>query len=94
LALVATALLGLFDSFNATPRNTLIQSMTPDELRGRVSGFQSMLTTGGPTMGHALSGGVAAILGAPLAVIAGSVTCIAVILGLVSARKDLRSADL
>jgi MFS family permease len=94
LALVATALLGLFDSFNATPRNTLIQSMTPDELRGRVSGFQSMLTTGGPTMGHALSGGVAAILGAPLAVIAGSVTCIAVILGLVSARKDLRAADL
>ena len=94
VSLAATALLGLFDSFNATPRNAIIQSTTPDELRGRVSGFQSMLTSGGPAMGYALSGGLAALLGAPLALVVGSVTCAAIILGLVSTRKELRAADL
>jgi ENTS family enterobactin (siderophore) exporter len=94
LSLAATACLGLFDSINATPRNAIIQSITPDELRGRVSGFQSMLTSGGPAMGYAMSGGMAALLGAPLALVVGSLTCAALIFGLVSTRKDLRSADL
>jgi len=94
LSLLATTCLGLFDSFNATPRNAIIQSITPDELRGRVSGFQSMLTSGGPAMGSALSGGLAALLGPPLALVAGSLTCMTLILGLVCKRKDLRAADL
>lgn len=94
LSLLATTCLGLFDSFNATPRNAIIQTITPDELRGRVSGFQSMLTSGGPAMGSALSGALAAFLGAPMALVAGAAICTAVILALVTTRSDLRTADL
>ncbi|MGH7773703.1 MAG: MFS transporter [Candidatus Binatia bacterium] len=86
--------LGFFDSVQAIPRNTAIQLITPNELRGRVSSFQSMLTNGAPALGQAQSGAVAAIIGAPLAIGAGAVTCAALILGITAARRDLRAANL
>jgi MFS family permease len=94
VSLLAAAALGLFDSFNATPRNAIIQTMTPDDLRGRVSSFQSMLTTGPPALGYAQSGALAALIGVPLALTAGAVTCTLYILALVAWKKDLRSHNL
>jgi MFS family permease len=94
LSVVATVGLGLFDSFNATPRNGIIQLVTPDELRGRVSSFQSMLTTGPPALGYALSGTLAAIVGTRSALLVGAFTCVVLIVGLVAGRRDLRDRDL
>jgi MFS family permease len=94
LSVVVTMGLGFFDSVQAIPRNTAIQLITPNELRGRVSSFQSMLTNGAPALGQAQSGAVAAMIGAPLAIGAGAVTCAALILGITTARHDLRAADL
>jgi len=94
LSLLAASGLGFFDSVQAIPRNAVIQLMTPDGLRGRVSSFQRMMTNGIPALGQAQSGAVAALLGAPLALAAGALTCTAIILGLLAARRDLRAADL
>jgi MFS family permease len=94
LSLLATLLLGMFDSTQATPRNALIQAITPDELRGRVSSLQAMLTNGVPSMGQTYVGAVAAILGAPLTVIPGAVACAAVVLGIAAKRKDLWNRNL
>jgi len=57
--------------------NTLIQSMVPDELRGRVMALYSMMFMGMAPLG-ALGAGVAASrLGAPLAVAIGGAICCA-----------------
>src|SRR5581483_6806475 len=84
LCVMATFLLGVFDSLQSTPRNGVIQLVTPDDLRGRVSSFQSMLTSGVPPLGQALNGAVAALLGAPMALIAGATVCAALELGLLT----------
>lgn len=94
LAIVATFLLGMFDSMQATPRNGVIQLLTPDELRGRVSSFQSMLTNGMPPLGQAFNGALASVIGAPLALMAGAAACATYEISLAATRPDLRAPDL
>jgi MFS family permease len=94
LSLAMVFLLGVFDSLQATPRNGLIQLITPDQLRGRVSAFQHMMTTGMPAVGQFQSGAIAALLGAPLALITGAGVCITIILGFLFARPELRAAEI
>jgi MFS family permease len=57
--------------------NTLIQSMTPDHLRGRVMSVYSMMFMGVAPFGALLAGLAAERLGAPLAVAAGGAICLA-----------------
>jgi len=94
VSLAVTLLLGVFDSLQATPRNTIIQAITPDELRGRVSSFQSMLTNGVPALGQTQNGIAASVLGAPLALVAGASACAAYVLATLAVRHDLRDPDL
>jgi MFS family permease len=94
LAMTATFLLGVFDSIQATPRSGVIQLVTPDEFRGRVSSFQSMLTGGIPPLGQALNGAIASVIGVPLALILGASTCVVAVTSLTMARPELRAADI
>lgn len=55
--------------------NTLIQSMTPDHLRGRVLAAYSMMLMGMAPIGALLSGVLAERIGAPATVAAGAVVC-------------------
>ncbi|MGH9437458.1 MAG: MFS transporter [Terriglobia bacterium] len=55
--------------------NTPIQSMAPDELRGRVMSFYSMMLTGMAPFGSLIAGGVANRIGAPTTVTLGGITC-------------------
>lgn len=57
--------------------NTLIQSMTPDELRGRVMAVYSMMFMGMAPVGALLAGTLAGRLGAPATVAAGGAVCLA-----------------
>jgi len=56
--------------------NTLIQSMVPDHLRGRVMSVYSMVFMGLAPIGSLLSGAAAGKLGAPATVAAGGGVCI------------------
>lgn len=94
LSVLIVGALGLSDSLQATPRNAVIQLVTPDALRGRVSAFNNMLTAGMPALGLATVGSMAAALGAPLALIVGAATCAAINLAILAARADLRARDL
>jgi MFS family permease len=94
LALLAAGGLGLFDSLQATPRNALIQMMTPNRIRGRVESFRHIVTGGMPAMGQLYMGGTASLLGTPLALIVGAVACGAVVVGITAARPDLRSREI
>jgi MFS family permease len=56
--------------------NTLIQSMVPDHLRGRVMAMYSMMFMGMAPFGALLGGAFADKLGAPLTVAMGAVACL------------------
>ena len=94
LALLMSASLGFSDSVQAIPRNTVIQAITPDEIRGRVSSFQSMLTNGVPSLGQMQVGAVASLVGAPLTLIVGAVLCATTVISVAFARSDVMSRDL
>jgi len=57
--------------------NTLIQSMAPDHLRGRVMSVYSMMFMGMAPFGALMGGALADRLGAPLTVAMGGVACVA-----------------
>ena len=90
LALVAAGLLGATNSIQMIPRNSAILAISPDPLRGRVEAFRSMLAGGGPPLGYTLSGGMAAGLGAPLALVAGAVACAVLVAVVGITRRELR----
>jgi MFS family permease len=57
--------------------NTLIQTMVPDELRGRVMAVYSMMFMGMAPFGALVAGAVANHIGAPITVSLGGLTCVA-----------------
>ncbi len=90
LTFVAASLLGTTNSIQMIPRNTVILSISPDALRGRVEAFRSMLAGGGPPLGYTLSGGLAAVLGAPMALVVGAVACSVLVAVVGIAHSELR----
>ncbi|HWF91119.1 MAG TPA: MFS transporter [Terriglobales bacterium] len=83
---LSTALLvpvGFCMMFQMSSSNTLIQAMSPDELRGRVMAVYSMMFMGMAPFGTLLAGALADRLGAPVTVAMGAVAAIggAVIFG-------------
>lgn len=68
---------GYFMMVQMASSNTLIQSMVPDKLRGRVMAVYSMMFIGMAPFGSLLSGMLANRVGAPLTVATGGAFCIA-----------------
>jgi MFS family permease len=77
------ALTGAGDTVSTVIRSTLRQLITPDHLRGRMTGVNMIFFSGGPQLGEMEAGLVAALWGVPLAIITGGL--VTVILTLVIA---------
>src|ERR1019366_3302811 len=67
---------GFFMMVQMAASNTLIQAMSPDELRGRVMAVYSMMFMGVAPFGALLAGAFAERFGAPFTVVAGGVACV------------------
>jgi MFS family permease len=67
---------GFFMIVQMASSNTLIQSMVPDKLRGRVMAVYSMMFMGMAPFGALLAGTIAHHLGAPITVTLGGSVCI------------------
>ncbi len=67
---------GYFMMLEMSSSNTLIQSMTPDSLRGRVMAVYSMMFMGMAPFGALFAGALADHLGAPVTVAIGGVAAI------------------
>ena len=82
----ATCLLvaGAADSVSAVCRSTILQTVTPDEMRGRMSAIFTLVVAGGPRLGDVESGTVAAIAGTRFSVVSGGVLCLVGILPVVA----------
>lgn len=73
-ALLAVA--GCADVISAVFRSTIVQLSVPDVLRGRLTGLQSSVVTGGPRLGDLEAGAAAAAFGDTTSVISGGLVCI------------------
>ena len=62
----------------------VIQIITPDELRGRISSVNAMFAFGGPLLGQLESGLVASFTSPQISVISGGVACILATLAIVT----------
>lgn len=67
---------GFFMMMEMASSNTLIQSMVPNRLRGRVMAVYSMMFMGMAPLGALMAGALAAPLGAPVTVATGGAVCI------------------
>lgn len=76
LALLFLAGIGMADTVGMTFRSQILQLLTPDALRGRVTAAEQLFTGGGPQAGQLKAGAVAARFGTPFSVVSGGVACI------------------
>jgi MFS family permease len=77
---VALALLGIAgaaDVVSAVFRGTILQTETPDGLRGRLSSIHTAVVTGGPRIGDVEAGAVAALGGTQVSIVSGGLGCMA-----------------
>ena len=77
LALVLLAVAGAADVVSAVFRNTILQLSVPDAFRGRLSGVHIAVVAGGPRLGDAEAGAVAALTTPRISVVSGGLACIA-----------------
>jgi MFS family permease len=78
LSLAMLVLLGACDNISVVIRVTLVQVMTPDEMRGRVSALNALFIGTSNELGALESGMVAGLLGPVLSVVTGGIGTILV----------------
>ena len=71
---------GALDAVSAVFRQTILQSATPDELRGRLQGVFIVVVAGGPRVGDVFSGTTGDLGGEAFAATFGGLLCVAVAL--------------
>ncbi len=73
--LVMFAIAGGADMFWGVYRSAIAAAVTPDDLRGRVSGVELAVYAGGPVLGDIEAGVVGGLAGVPFAIVSGGVAC-------------------
>lgn len=79
LSFLALLLTGAFDNVSVVVRQSLVQLLTPDPLRGRVTGVNQIFIGSSNEIGALRAGLTAALFGPVVAVVAGGVGTIAVV---------------
>ena len=77
LALVCLAVAAGADVYSAVLRSYIVQTLTPDALRGRVASIHLLVVTGGPRVGDAEASAVAALIGPVGSVLSGGLLTLA-----------------
>jgi MFS family permease len=80
LSVLMLALLGGLDNISVVIRGTLLLTHTPDEMRGRISGVNSIFIGISNELGSFESGFAAALLGPVIAVVGGGVCTILIVI--------------
>jgi MFS family permease len=93
VSLVALTVLGAADSISVVVRQTLIQTQTPDDMRGRVSAVSSLFVGTSNLVGEFESGVTASWFGAVASVLIGGIGTLAVVLWWLRLFPELRGYD-
>jgi MFS family permease len=91
LSVLMLALLGGLDNISVVIRGTLLLTHTPDEMRGRISGVNSIFIGISNELGSFESGFAAALFGPVIAVVAGGIGTILVVLTVAKVWPEMRS---
>jgi len=78
LALAMLAVAGAADTLTVMYRGSMVQTVTPDEFRGRVSSVEYIIGTGGGPLGNVESGTVATLTTPTISAVSGGVGCLVV----------------
>jgi MFS family permease len=79
LSMLCLALSGGFDAVSVVIRNTLLQLLTPDHMKGRVSSISNMFVTSSNEIGAFESGTAARLLGLVPSVVAGGIATLIIV---------------
>jgi MFS family permease len=90
LSLALLFLIGAFDSVSVIIRGSIVQLVTPDEMRGRVSSVNNIFIGTSNEFGALESGLTAALFGPVISVVAGGIGTILVVLGVASKWPETR----
>ena len=94
LALVFLAAAGAADVITAVLRSAIVQLITPDGLRGRVTSIHILVVTGGPRLGDVEASAVASLAGAQLSVVSGGLLCLVGLAAIVRSFPELAAFDM
>jgi MFS family permease len=75
VVLVALLVAGAADMISGVYRSTIAAAVTPDDLRGRVSGVEFAVYASGPVLGDVEAGLVGGLVGVPFAIVSGGIAC-------------------
>ncbi|MCZ2402262.1 MFS transporter [Paenarthrobacter sp. Z7-10] len=78
-AVAALVVSGIADSVSGVFRSTILQSATPDNMRGRLQGVFIVVVAGGPRLGDLFAGGAGQVFGEAMAAVIGGILCIAAV---------------
>jgi MFS family permease len=90
LSLTMLFLTGVFDSVSVVVRHTVIQLLTPDEMRGRISAVNNIFIGTSNELGALESGLTAALFGPIISVVGGGMITILTVLGVGSLWPETR----
>ena len=90
LSMAMLAILGSCDNISVVVRSTLVQVLTPDDMRGRVSALNSLFIGTSNELGAFESGLVANFFGPVFSVVAGGAGTLLIVLGMVWLSPELR----
>lgn len=90
LALAALAVAGAADTCTVVSRGTIVQTDTPDVLRGRVNSLDYLVGAGGPRLGDLRAGLVAGATSGAISCILGGLACLVGAAAIAGASPRLR----
>jgi len=90
LSMTMMALLGSCDNISVVVRSTLVQILTPDDMRGRVSALNSLFIGTSNELGAFESGLVANFFGPVVSVVSGGIGTLLVVFGMAWLSPELR----
>jgi MFS family permease len=76
LSLILMLFIGLGMMMQTAASNTILQTITDDDKRGRVMSFYTMAIMGTAPFGSLMAGGLAKVIGTPWTIFTGGISCI------------------
>lgn len=77
VVLLMFAVAGAGDMISGVFRSAMAADVTPDDLRGRISGVEIAVYAGGPQLGDVEAGVVGGLVSVPFAIVSGGLACVA-----------------
>lgn len=93
LAFLTLVVAGGADAVSAVFRQTILQTATPDDMRGRLQGVFIVVVAGGPRLGDVWIGALSQWVGEAWAVVLGGLLCVALLWLLVRAQRSFWQYD-